>query len=62
MIPWCRYHLRLDVTVRKENSPCRHAEEVIDTVVVALIFNRATMEKTNSPCPLAVAREKEINP
>jgi hypothetical protein len=33
------------------------------TIVVAHIFSRATMEKTISPCPLAVAgEEEEINP
>ena len=33
-------------------------------VVVALIFNRAVMEKTIPPCPLAVVgeEEQEINP
>ena len=61
IILWRRHHLRLDVTVRKEKSPCHHAEKVVDTVVVALIFNRAVVEKTNPPCLLAVA-EEEINP
>ena len=32
-----------------------------DTVIVAIIFNRAVMEKTIPPCPLAIAGE-EINP
>jgi len=32
-----------------------------DAVVVALIFNRATMEKTIPPYPIAIAGE-EINP
>ena len=44
IIPWQRYHLRLDVAVRKEKSPCRRADEVVDAVVVALIFNRAAGE------------------
>ena len=44
-------------------SPCRQADEIVDADV-ALIFNRAAMEKTNPSCPLAVAgeEEKEINP
>ena len=50
------------VAVRKEKYPYRHAEEVVDAIVVALIFNRAAMEKTNPPYPLAVAGEDEINP
>ena len=62
IILWRRHHLRLDVAVRKEKSPCRHANEVADAVVVVLIFNRATIEKMIPPCPLAVAREEEINP
>jgi len=62
IILWRRHHLRLDVTIRKEKSTCRHAEEVVDTVAVALIFNRAAIEKTNPPYLLAVAEEeKEIN-
>ena len=35
IIPWRRHNLRLDVAVRKEKSPCRHAEKVVDVVVVA---------------------------
>ena len=64
IILWCRHHLRLDVATRKERSLCRHAGEVVDAIVVALIFNRAAMEKTNPSCPLAVAgeEEEEINP
>jgi len=44
-------------------SPCRQADEIVDADV-ALIFNRAAMEKTNPSCPLAVAgeEEEEINP
>ena len=63
IIPWRRHHLRLDVAVRKDNSPCRHADEVADAIVVALIFNRLAMEKTVPPYPLAVAgkEEEEIN-
>jgi hypothetical protein len=63
IIPWRRYHLRHDVAVRKAKSPCLQAKEVANTIV-ALIFHRAAMEKTNSPCPLAVAVEEdeEINP
>ena len=43
------------------SSPCRQIDEVAD-VGVALIFNRFIMEKTNPPCPLAVAggEEEEI--
>jgi hypothetical protein len=40
-------------------------EEVADTVVVVLIFNRAIMEKTNPSYPLRRYREgggEEINP
>ena len=64
IIPWRRHNLRLDVAVRKEKSPCRHAEKVVDGVVVALIFNRAAMEKTDPPYHLVVAGEEEekINP
>jgi hypothetical protein len=32
-------------------SPCRHAGEVVDAVVVALIFNKAVMEKMIPPYP-----------
>jgi hypothetical protein len=46
-----------DVTVRKEKSPCHHADEFADVVVVALIFNRAVMEKTILHCPLTVTGE-----
>jgi hypothetical protein len=53
IIPWRRYHLRLDVTVRKAKSPCRQADEVADAVV-ALVFNRDAMEKMNPSCPLTV--------
>ena len=64
IIPRRRYHLRLDVAVRKEKSPCRHADEVVDATFVVLIFSRAAMEKTIPPCPLAIVGEKkeEINP
>jgi hypothetical protein len=63
IIPWQRHHLRIDVAVRKPKSLCRQGEEVVDTIV-ALIFHRAAMEKTNPPCPIAVAgeEEKEISP
>jgi hypothetical protein len=62
-IPWWRHHLRLDVIVRKERSPSRHAGEVADTVVVIVILNRAAMEKTISPFSFAFARdEEEISP
>jgi len=41
-------------------SPCR---EVVDAVVVTLIFNIAAMEKTIPPFSFAVAgEEEEINP
>ena len=54
-----RHHFYLDVAVWKEKSPCRHVGEVVDAVVVALIFNIAAMEKMIPPCPLAVAGEEE---
>ena len=57
IIPWRRHHLRLGVAVRKEKSPCRHADEVADADV-ALIFNKAVMEKTNPPFLLAVVGEE----
>jgi hypothetical protein len=41
-----QHHLRLDVTIQKEESPCCHADEVADAIIVALIFNSAAMEKT----------------
>jgi hypothetical protein len=60
IIPWRRHHLRFDVTIWKAKSPCRQAEEVeVVDAVVALIFHRAAMKKTNPPCPLAIAGEKE---
>jgi hypothetical protein len=46
----------------KKKSPCRHAGEVADAVVVTLIFNRGVMEKTIPPRSFAVAREEEIDP
>jgi len=53
----------LDVATRKERSLCRHAGEVVDAIVVALIFNRAAMKKTISLCPLTITgEEEEINP
>jgi hypothetical protein len=63
IIPWRRCHLRLDVAVRKAKSLCYQADEVANAVV-ALIFNGDAMDKTNPPCPLAVAgeEEEEINP
>jgi hypothetical protein len=61
IIPWWRYHLRLDVTVQKPNSTCRHAEEVVAAVAVALIFIRIVMEKPNLPYLLVVAEKEEIN-
>jgi hypothetical protein len=61
IIPWRQNHLRPDVAVRKEKSPCHYADEVVDVVVVAFIFNRAIIEKTISPCLLAIAEEEEIN-
>jgi hypothetical protein len=59
IITWRRYHLCLDITVRKEKSPCRHADEVADAVAVAFIFNRAAVEKTIPPCLLAIAGEEQ---
>ena len=62
IITWRRHHLGLDITIQKEKSPCRHADEVVDVVVVVLIFNRAAMEKIISPFPFTVAgEEEEIN-
>jgi hypothetical protein len=58
IIPWRRHHLRLDVVVWKQKSPCRHVDEDADTDVVALIFNGATMEKTIPPFPFTVAEEE----
>jgi len=63
IILWCRHHLRLDVATRKERSLCRHAGEVVDAIVVALIFNRAAMEKMVPPYHLVIVGEEEkINP
>ena len=61
-ISWWQHHLHIDVVVQKSKYPCCHAEKVVNTVVVALIFNRAAMEKTNPSCLLAVVEEEEINP
>ena len=61
-IPWRRHHLRLDVVVQKEKSLCHHADEVANDIVVALIFNRAAMEKTILSWPRTVVGEEEINP
>ena len=55
-MPW--HHLLLYVAIRKAKSPCRQADEVAD-VDVALIFNRAAMEKTNPPYPLAIVEEED---
>jgi hypothetical protein len=61
--------ISVDALIRTTKSPCRHAEEDVDAVVINLIFNRTAMEKTNPPCPLTVAgkeeeeeEEEEINP
>jgi hypothetical protein len=63
IISWRQHHLRLDVVIRKEMSPCRHAGEVADAVVVALIFNIVAMEKTIPPFPSPSAeRREQINP
>jgi hypothetical protein len=59
IIPWRQHHLRLDATVRKQKSPCRHVDEDDDTEVIALIFNGATMEKMIPPFPFTVAGEEE---
>jgi len=40
-----------NVAVRKNKSSCCHAEEIIDVIVITLIFNRGAMEKTNPPYP-----------
>ena len=61
IILWRRHHLRLDVTVRKEKSPCHHAEEVVDAIVAVLIFIGDAMEKLNPPYLLPVARKEEEN-
>jgi hypothetical protein len=44
-------------------SPCRHAEEVADTVVVILIFIRVATKKLNSPYLLTVVgrRRQTLN-
>jgi hypothetical protein len=42
-----------------KKTPCRHTGEDADAVVVALISNRAAMEKMIPPCPLAIAGEDE---
>jgi hypothetical protein len=62
IIPRQQHHLRLNVTIRKPNSPCRHAVEVANAVVVALIFIRVSTEKPNPPCLFAIAEKEEINP
>jgi hypothetical protein len=59
IIPWRRHHLRLDATVRKQKSPCRHVDEDVDADVVALIFNGAAMEKTIPPFSFTVDRDEE---
>jgi hypothetical protein len=59
IIPWRRHHLRLDATVQKQKSPCRHVDENADADVVALIFNGAAMEKTIARFSFTVDRDKE---
>jgi hypothetical protein len=59
IIPWRRHHLRLDATVRKQKSSCRHVDEDADTDVVALIFNGAAMEKTIPPFFFTVDGDEE---
>jgi hypothetical protein len=47
-----------------KKSPYRHADEVADVVVAALILNRAVMEKTiphPAPSPSPELEEEEIN-
>jgi hypothetical protein len=46
----------------ENKSSCHRTGKDADAVVIALIFNRAAMEKTIPPCSLAVAGEEEINP
>jgi uncharacterized protein (UPF0548 family) len=54
-----QHHLHLDVTIRKPNSTCLHAEEVADVVLVTLI----TMKKPNPLYLLAIdKKEEEIDP
>jgi hypothetical protein len=59
IILWWLHHLCLDVAVQKEKSPCHNGDEVADAVVAALIFKRATMEKTIPPCPLIIVGEED---
>jgi hypothetical protein len=59
IIPWRRHHLRLDATVQKQKSPCRHVDEDADAEVVVLIFNGAVIEETIPPFPFIVAGEEE---
>ena len=61
IIPRRQHHFCLDVTVRKPNSPYRHAEKVVDAIVAALIFIRDAMEKLNPPYLLVVTRKEEEN-
>jgi hypothetical protein len=39
-------------------SSCHHVDEDIDAKVVALIFNGAIIEKTITPFPFTIARER----
>jgi hypothetical protein len=48
----------LDVIVRKAKSPYCQDDEIGDAII-ALIFNKVTVEKTNPTCPPAVTREEE---
>jgi hypothetical protein len=59
IIPWRRHHLRLDATVQKQKSPCRHINEDDDADIVALIFNGAAMKKTILPFSFTVDRDEK---
>jgi hypothetical protein len=58
IILWWRHHLRFDVAVRKEKSLCRRADEVVDAVVVVLIFKSAAMEKTIPSYPASLPEKR----
>jgi len=46
--------------IRKERSLYRHADKVVDVVVVILIFNIVVIEKTILSFAFAIAREEKI--
>jgi hypothetical protein len=59
IITWRRHHLRLDASVWKQKSPCRHVDEDADADVVALIFNGAAIEKMIPPFSFTIDRDEE---